>query len=73
MSVKLIALELYRLQQEVESLEKKLADAAPKDIAKVEDELREARAEHQKLRKMLDGKKAAAKPDSKAPRFRYGF
>ncbi|MBB5349358.1 hypothetical protein JWG42_12980 [Desulfoprunum benzoelyticum] len=57
MSIRHLALDLYRAQQKVDKLEKALAAASPRELAAVEDELRVARADLQLLRKMLDGEK----------------
>ena len=55
MSIKGIARDLYRLQQAVDALEKKLASAPPDKRAGLERQLRKARAEHLQLRRILDG------------------
>ena len=60
MSIKHLALDLYRAQQKVDRLEKALAVAAPGELAAIEEELRGAKAEWQMLRKMLDGEKENA-------------
>ncbi len=57
MSIKALALELYRAQQKVDRLEKELAKADPRDRERLKLELREAEAERKQLRKMLDGAK----------------
>ncbi len=60
MSVKAIAIELYKAQQKVSRLESELENPAQKNKAKIEDELRLVRAELKMLRSMLDGEKAAS-------------
>ncbi|MBW2432347.1 MAG: hypothetical protein JRF36_02005 [Deltaproteobacteria bacterium] len=55
MSIKGIARDLYRLQQAVDVLEKKLASAPTDKRADIERQLRKARAEHLQLRRILDG------------------
>ncbi|KGO35197.1 MAG: hypothetical protein WBN83_09880 [Desulfoprunum sp.] len=57
MSIRHLALDLYRAQQKVDKLEKALAAALPREPAPLEEELRVARAELRMLRKMLDGEK----------------
>ncbi len=57
MSIKLLAIELYRAQQEVAGLEAQCAVLALTGKVNLLDELRQARAELQLLRKMLDDKK----------------
>lgn len=61
MSIRMIALELYKIIKSVEELERKLQALPPDDLAersKVEDDLRRAKAEEQRIRKMLDGAKS---------------
>jgi hypothetical protein len=60
MSIRNLALDLYRAQQNVERLEKAIANATPGELAALEDELRGAKAEWRMLRKMLDGEKETA-------------
>mgnify|MGYP001202571705 CR=1 FL=1 len=57
MSIRHLALDLYRAQQKVDKLEKARAAAPPPELAAVEEDLRVARADLQLLRKMLDGEK----------------
>lgn len=57
MSIKALALELYRTRQKVERLEKELAQAELKDKERIRQELQMAVAENKRLRKMLDGAK----------------
>ena len=57
MSIKALALELYRSQQRVAALEKELAAATFDKQDGLREELRMATAELHQLRKMLDGAK----------------
>jgi hypothetical protein len=57
MSIKALALELYRAQQKVSRLEKELEQGAPLEKDRIKDELRAAVAEMKMLRRMLDGEK----------------
>lgn len=57
MSIRILAKELYRLQQAVEKLEEELASAAAGQQERIETKLREARAERSRLRAILDGQK----------------
>ncbi len=66
MSIKHLALDLYRAQQNVERLERALRAALPEVPALLEEELRCAKAEWQMLRKMLDGEKENAVLGAKA-------
>jgi hypothetical protein len=54
-SIKGIAKDLYRLQQAVAALEKKLASAPLKERPEIERRLQKAEAEHHQLRRILDG------------------
>lgn len=60
MSVRTLAIEVYRAMKEVEELEKKLESLPSVSSARkdVEEELRQARAEHARLKAMLEGAKA---------------
>lgn len=67
MSIKLLAIELYRSQQDVGRLEAQVK-AAPlsmplETMAGLREDLRQAQAELQLLRKMLDDKKGASVDD----------
>ena len=57
MSIRLIAKELYRLQQEVEKLEHELASAPAGQREALTDQLRKTRAERNRMRRALDGTK----------------
>ncbi|CAB5086026.1 hypothetical protein D3OALGA1CA_4052 [Olavius algarvensis associated proteobacterium Delta 3] len=61
MSIRLIAIELYRCQQEVDHLEKELAHTPVLKKDPVRERLRKARAARDRMRYMLDGQKDAAK------------
>ncbi len=71
MSVKTLAIELYKAQQKVSGLVSELENPAAPDKAKIEEELRIARAELKLYRKMLDGEKAQA-PTNVVPAS-YGY
>ncbi|MDR3629692.1 MAG: hypothetical protein P4L42_05085 [Desulfocapsaceae bacterium] len=57
MSIKAIALELYRAQQKVGRLEKELDLAAPGEKDRIQAELQAAAVEMKMMRRMLDGAK----------------
>ena len=57
MSIKLIARDLYRLEQEVEKLEKRIASARPEEKEELKDQLRKVKAERNHMRGILDGNK----------------
>jgi len=57
MSLKDLARELYRAQQQVERLEKRLSSATPEEETAILGELQDAQAERLQLQKMIDGRK----------------
>jgi len=61
MSIRLIAIELYRCQREVDRLEKELESAPVFEKDAVRERLRKARAARDRMRDMLDGQKDASK------------
>lgn len=63
MSIRLLARDLYRLQLELDQLEKALADAPIDRRDHLQTRVTAARAERDRLRRALDGQKdAPAKP-----------
>ncbi len=68
MSIKALALELYRAQQKVIRLEKEFSRADIQDKDRIKEELKAADAERVQLRKMLDGAKAPNPLADKSPR-----
>lgn len=57
MSLRDLARELYRAQQQVERLERLLLSATPAEETVIQCELQDARAERLQLQKMIDGRK----------------
>jgi len=57
MSLRDLARELYRAQQQVERLEKLLLSASVAEEMEIRRELEEARAERLQLQKMINGRK----------------
>jgi hypothetical protein len=59
MSIRMVAIELYRVKKEIEGLERELKGLKPDSPARAELEkkLVVAGAEHARLKKMLDGAK----------------
>lgn len=57
MTVRMIAQELYRLIHEAEDLEKLLREAPMEKRPAIEDHLRKAKAERNRLRAILESKK----------------
>lgn len=66
MSIKLLAIELYRAQQNVAQIMGQIEAAglgsSVETISALREELRQAQAELKQLRKMLDDKKDSASP-----------
>ncbi len=67
MSIRALALELYRAQQRVDQLQKRHDAAAQVEKAELGRELKFAQKELEMLRKMMDGRKEAGQA-----RKRYG-
>jgi len=57
MSIRMIARELYHLQQEVGRLEKEIEAASIWEQERLKDQLRKAVAERDRMQKILDGRK----------------
>ncbi len=57
MPIRMIAKELYQLLQEVEELEEQLKSVPFEKQAKIKDQLRKTKAERDRLRAILEGKK----------------
>ena len=57
MSIRMIARELYHLQQEVGRLEKEIEAASIWEQERLKDQLRKAVAERDRMRKILDARK----------------
>jgi hypothetical protein len=56
MSLRLIARDLYRLQQTVDRLEKQLTEASPATRDPLKRQLARAKFERDQVRRMLDGR-----------------
>jgi hypothetical protein len=57
MGIRMIAKELYRLEQAVEELEKQESSAPPDERDGFREQLRQLKAERNRMRKMLEGEK----------------
>jgi len=66
MSVRMIARDLYRLQQEVDKLESRLKACSLAKREELEDQLRKARAEKNQVKRLLEGSKE--EPPYRKPR-----
>lgn len=57
MSIRMIALDLYRMIRKVAVIEAELADAPLEKREALKDKLRQAKAERDHMRRILDGRK----------------
>lgn len=60
MSIQLLARELYQLIREVEAMERRIEDAPYEKQAPLRDQLRRLRAERDRVRRMIEGRKGAS-------------
>jgi len=67
MPIRMIAKELYQLQQEVEKLEAKLESAPLHEREALKEALRKLTAERDRIRKMLDGEKTPPRNEEPPP------
>lgn len=61
MSIRFIAIELYRIMKEVEALERQIQELPPNQTSagqELHERLRRAKAEQERIRKMLEGAKS---------------
>lgn len=65
MSIRNLARELYRLQKEVEGLERDLGSGPPERRGVIEEKLRRTRAERDRIHRILEEKKG--KPPYRRP------
>jgi hypothetical protein len=62
MSIRLIAVDLYQVMKEVEALEKQIEELPPSQQVRrseLSEQLRRARAEQERIRKILEGAKSS--------------
>ena len=57
MSIRMVAQELYHLIKEVEKIEKQLKNAPLEKHEEIKDKLRKIKAERNRMRAVLEGKK----------------
>lgn len=57
MSIRQIAIELYRHEKEISRLKKELAQAPPEKIESIQEKINQAGLERAKLKNMLEAKK----------------
>ena len=60
MSIRMIAKELYLLQQEVDKIEKKIQESPKSNRPELEEMLRKAKAEPNRMKSILEGQKSNA-------------
>ena len=60
MSIRMIAKELYLLQQEVDKIEKQIQDSPKGKRTELEEMLRKAKAERNRMKNILEGQKSNA-------------
>jgi len=65
MSIRAIARDLYRVQQQVSKLEKEMETASLSDQDRLRGELHQAKKEMAMIKRMLDGEKESGKFKSK--------
>ncbi len=70
MSIKTLALELYRAQQKVSKLEALVEEALINEKDALREELREAKVEWQVLRNILNGEKSTSSVQSRLSTFK---
>lgn len=71
MSIRAIAMEVYKCQSKVHKLEDLLEAAAQEDKADLQDQLRQALAELKILKNMIEGRKAQSSDALKSPLFKF--
>ncbi len=59
MSIRMVAVELYRIMKKIEELEKELEslEAGSQERVEIESDLREARVQKDRVKKMIEGAK----------------
>lgn len=72
MSIRALAVDLYKAQRAVDALQKALAQAAPAEQDRIAGQLRLARKELELLRKMLEGRKESGAMRQKFSGSRFG-
>ncbi len=72
MFLRALAKDLYRSQKEVEGLEQELLEMDPgADQEKVKDRLRQAKAELEQIRKVMEGRKEQSRSSLHQPKSRF--
>ena len=72
MFIRSLARDLYKSQKEVEGLEQQLQDAVSfPEQEQVKEQLRQAMAELEQIRKVLEGRKEQSKSSLNKPKYRF--
>ncbi len=72
MFLRALARDLYKSQKEVEGLEQQLQDAVPvPKQEELKEQLRQARAELEQIRKVMEGRKEQSKASLHKPKSRF--
>jgi molecular chaperone GrpE (heat shock protein) len=72
MFLKALARDLYKSQKEVEGLEQKLLEAAAvADQEQLKEQLRQAKAELEQIRKVMEGRKEQSRTSLYKPKSRF--
>jgi molecular chaperone GrpE (heat shock protein) len=67
-----LARDLYKSQQEVEGLEQQLQEATTvSEQEQLKDQLRQAKAELEQIRKIMEGRKEQSKASLHKPKYRF--
>jgi hypothetical protein len=62
MSIQLLARELYQIIREVETMERRIEDAPYEKQGPLREQLRKLRAERDRVRRMIEGRKGSSEP-----------
>ncbi len=73
MSIRAIALEVYKCQSKVHQLDDQLAAAEHDQKAEIQDQLRQATAELKILKNMIEGRKAQSSDILKSSKFKFSL
>lgn len=71
MSIRAIAVDLYKAQQKRDAIQAQIAKASPKELASLEIELKVAEQEYSMIKRMLDGEKESGAFRTKFGKFGF--
>jgi hypothetical protein len=72
MSLRAIAIEVYKCQSKVHKLQDQLEAADSSELTELQEQLRQALAELKILKNMIEGRKAQSSNNLKTSPFRFG-